>query len=356
MSQTTRCPHCATTFRVVADQLRIGQGWVRCGQCKQVFDATEQLQALAPEPPLSASPPPAALPPEPPPAASLPSEALPPEPESAAQPAPEPEPEPAPEPEPEPGSSSEAAPPAELPPVADGPSVQSLAAVALAQEVEPVEGVKALAGPAESVESAAELAPAAVPLAAPAPAPEPQHPAEPEPEPEPEFVRAARREAFWRHPAVRGVLTLLALALLVLLAGQVGVQHRDALVARLPALRAVLQPVCQSLGCRLAAPRELGAVVIDSSSFVRASASEDGYVLRFVLKNTAPYIVAMPMIELTLTDSRDQTLVRRVLDPVRELGAATELPAQGQWHARAGLEVAGANQPVTGYRLLAFYP
>ena len=31
-------------FKVVADQLKIAQGWVRCGQCGEVFDASGQLQ------------------------------------------------------------------------------------------------------------------------------------------------------------------------------------------------------------------------------------------------------------------------------------------------------------------------
>src|SRR5690606_11234621 len=51
MSLITRCPHCATTFKVVADQLRISDGWVRCGHCKEIFDATDYLQE-APEPAL----------------------------------------------------------------------------------------------------------------------------------------------------------------------------------------------------------------------------------------------------------------------------------------------------------------
>ncbi len=49
MSQITRCPSCATTFKVVADQLRISEGWVRCGQCKEVFDASAHLLPVAPE-------------------------------------------------------------------------------------------------------------------------------------------------------------------------------------------------------------------------------------------------------------------------------------------------------------------
>lgn len=63
MSQITRCPSCATKFKVVADQLRISDGWVRCGQCKEVFDASAHLlpsesQALLPDVSMTASRPP----------------------------------------------------------------------------------------------------------------------------------------------------------------------------------------------------------------------------------------------------------------------------------------------------------
>ena len=44
MSLVTRCPACATTFKVVRDQLRISDGWVRCGRCSEVFDATIDLR------------------------------------------------------------------------------------------------------------------------------------------------------------------------------------------------------------------------------------------------------------------------------------------------------------------------
>ena len=52
MSLITRCPACGTSFRVVPDQLRISQGWVRCGQCAEVFDAEQALHnAAAPQAP-----------------------------------------------------------------------------------------------------------------------------------------------------------------------------------------------------------------------------------------------------------------------------------------------------------------
>src|SRR4051812_37874466 len=44
MSLITRCPACGTMFKVVPDQLRISEGWVRCGHCAEVFDASAYLQ------------------------------------------------------------------------------------------------------------------------------------------------------------------------------------------------------------------------------------------------------------------------------------------------------------------------
>src|SRR3712207_986867 len=44
MSMITGCPACGTMFKVVPDQLKISEGWVRCGHCAEVFDATAHLQ------------------------------------------------------------------------------------------------------------------------------------------------------------------------------------------------------------------------------------------------------------------------------------------------------------------------
>ena len=47
----TRCPGCATVFRVTPEQLAMRAGQVRCGQCKTVFDGVAQQVSLAPPPP-----------------------------------------------------------------------------------------------------------------------------------------------------------------------------------------------------------------------------------------------------------------------------------------------------------------
>ena len=69
MSLITRCPGCETSFKVVPDQLRLSEGWVRCGQCELVFDAALHMQGpeneappvavVVPPPPLITPIPPA---------------------------------------------------------------------------------------------------------------------------------------------------------------------------------------------------------------------------------------------------------------------------------------------------------
>lgn len=43
MSLATACPSCGTVFRVVQDQLKVSDGWVRCGHCQKIFNAVEHL-------------------------------------------------------------------------------------------------------------------------------------------------------------------------------------------------------------------------------------------------------------------------------------------------------------------------
>ena len=83
----TVCPKCALTLVVTATDLKVGQGYVRCGRCSNVFNAlvaiTEERHASAASQP---TPPP---PPEPEPEGEIELEPQAPE----AEPEPEPEPE-----------------------------------------------------------------------------------------------------------------------------------------------------------------------------------------------------------------------------------------------------------------------
>ncbi len=44
MALATTCPRCATSFKVVPDQLKLRRGLVRCGMCQHVFSGIDYLR------------------------------------------------------------------------------------------------------------------------------------------------------------------------------------------------------------------------------------------------------------------------------------------------------------------------
>ena len=179
------------------------------------------------------------------------------------------------------------------------------------------------------------------------------------------FVRDAKRRDFWKKPLVRGMLTGFSLVLALLLGLQWVMQQKDSLAASEPRLDAALQMLCNALGCQIEPPRRVESLVIDSSTFHKIA--PDAYRLSFVLKNTGSVALEMPALELTLTDTQDQAVVRRVLLPA-QFGANTGLLAPraevaGVVSLRVSGDAGGAVSPsgtnslrVAGYRVLAFYP
>ncbi len=167
------------------------------------------------------------------------------------------------------------------------------------------------------------------------------------------FVRAAKRKAFWRRPLVRVVLGTIGGVLLCTLALQVVLHERDRIAAMDPRVRPWLQALCEPFQCTLAPLKQMSDVVIDSSSFNKGRG--DSYQLTFAIKNHANLPVAMPAMELTLTDVQDQPVLRRVFLPP-EMAAPAELPALGAWSSSVAVIVTTGGARVAGYRLLAFYP
>lgn len=365
MSQTTRCPSCGTKFKVVADQLRISEGWVRCGQCQEVFDATLTLDsaAAAPVPAVPAAPAAAVAEQMPVPAResgyALPAavddeDDLPltpgapafdaqrePQPSGESEPGAEAFPEPAPEPEPEPE------PELKVEPEAD-PELESGLKREPPLERQPEVDLDI------DLSHEPELAP--LPLAGAAPDPFALSHGErpPQPEAEPGFMRTARRKAFWQSRGVRAALAVGSTVLLLALALQVALQERNALAAWNPALRPALQGLCALSGCTLSARQDIAQIVITGSAFTR-TAQEGSYLLTLTIENQASTELAMPAVELTLTDLQDQPVLRRVLLPA-DLQAPATLGAQAEWSVRVPLAVTATPARIAGYRALVFYP
>jgi hypothetical protein len=162
------------------------------------------------------------------------------------------------------------------------------------------------------------------------------------------FQRAAVRRSFW---------ALAVLAALLLIA-QVTHQERDLIAARQPALRPMLEKLCGLTGCQLSALRQISDITIDGASFAREKTG-DAYRLSFTLRNAATVPLAMPAVELSLLDTQERAVVRRVLMPA-EFGAPSVLAARAERAASLPLALTGpeaaALPPVAGYRVVAFYP
>lgn len=174
------------------------------------------------------------------------------------------------------------------------------------------------------------------------------------PEAEPGFVRQARRKAFWRRPAVRVALVLGSVLGVGALAGQVMWGQRDAMAVQHPSLAPALKALCSMAGCELQPRRQIADVVIGSSGF-RQLPRNGQYQWSLSLENRSEFPVAMPAVELTLTDAQDKLLLRRVIR-LDQFGAPAQIEGHGEWSVTAPVEVQGLESAVAGYRALVFYP
>lgn len=350
MSLATRCTSCSTVFRVVQDQLKVSEGWVRCGRCDAVFNALERLFDLDRESPAAWDEPIASgdLPPEPGPDESRQL--------ATAAPAL--------------GPAADSSLPGDVALTEDVPT----ASTSDAPFADPVDAH--LFGPRKRTESApkpagkvgardrlefsdarfdsdlfeenASLADpeldetvstdvAALPL---------------ESTMRPDFLRRAERRARWRSTPVRtalGVGSVLALATLLL---QVGHHGRDVIAAQWPVLRPALAGWCAAAGCSIGPPRRIDDILVDSTALTRTPGL-DSFVLSVNLKNRGPLPLSLPWVDLNLTDGNGRLVARRALGP-RDFNAAEVLPSNGEAALRLGVSTGAAT--VAGYTVEIFYP
>jgi predicted Zn finger-like uncharacterized protein len=372
MMLVTKCPNCHTVFKVVSDQLKISEGWVRCGQCNEIFDTTLNLREWDPKKPEDNIPPsivshegeqawvPSAIEP-----ADTFQQVIE-EPESIAEPA----------------VGSVAAEPStvkdfrtvaqsktdaalELPPFqtphsgADNgesgefshPQIDSLSDGLVAEKRIDLDDGEADVQAATQSEDylrghsfTADLDQRT----------NPQDPLN--------FLNRESPQTLWESPLARRLLGIASVVLAFLLVGQFLIQERDRISTYIPSLRPVLDDLCHGLGCRVMPLRQIESMTVESSSFNRFRG--ETYRLSFVIRNSSDLELAKPALELTLTDSQDQPVYRRVLLPA-ELDPKSSTMTRGEeWSESLVISLADGNNPaqigssksVAGYRLLAFYP
>ncbi len=154
-----------------------------------------------------------------------------------------------------------------------------------------------------------------------------------------------------------GPIALAGATLLALLLGlQWAIAQRSMIAARLPALAPAMSAVLAPFGLRVGLPRDLESLTIESFE-LQASASPGVLAMSALLRNRADYGVQWPSMQLTLTDSANRVLVRKVLGPddyLHESRSADGLPPRAEWPVRLALE-ANDLQPA-GYSVILFYP
>jgi predicted Zn finger-like uncharacterized protein len=365
MALATKCPQCGSMFRVVADQLKLRGGLVRCGQCRTVFDAIGSL-AYVEETTLSQPRPVSGPVKEPAPLGAERSEAA-----SARARAPAASPAkertrsasdrkrkalgPATTLRIAPGAAPLATISQTLP---SPPAATRRTRPMAAQEDAAAAGVPTLlaADPsnlptAESVGSLEGIEVIEVP-----PVREPATVAMGS-EQTPAFIRDAESEP----PRGFSIFFTGGSLLLALLAvAQLAVIFRSDAISHWPATRPVLAQLCEVFGCTLGWPTQPDQLAVIGSE-LQSIAGTDVLELTAVIRNRAPFTQALPALEVTLSDSLNRPVARKVFTPVDYLAAAGEprtridegLGAGADMTIRVYLEARGVQ--AAGFLVYPFY-
>lgn len=357
MTLATRCPKCQTTFKVVADQLKLRRGLVRCGVCRQVFSGEEHLTD---GPPVRVAPP---IEPfetlEPIAAAPVVTESTTPEsriPESPLVESAEPESD-----APRPAWRIPADQTGSLASGADAAPVRDPAGPVKTPAETPVWSASAVtaAGRERSEEDWGLARATAL-----------DRTDETEPRlfaPAQEDKKADEQDAvdfFATNRKARGfdsrgalVAALASFVLMIVLAAQLTIGARDWIAARFAPANTLLNAALTPLGLQVLPPRELRALTIES--FELQSTGVDGLLaLNALLRNAAGHRVRWPAMELSLADATGKVVVRRVLMPgdylAPEISERNGIAPRAEQSVRTGLRA--QDLAVTAYSVKLFYP
>ena len=335
----TRCPDCQTTFRVTPEQLKARAGKVRCGQCQAIFNALDSLldEASASTPPLVPVAPAPITPVAPTPDTDLPHAA-----HFVADDSP-------------PGIEPTFSEPTLAEPALSEP-IFAEAAAPTQTASEPTFSGPALADAVVAeptlTESAAQELGKATGLIMPR-----------ETTAIPGYSKWA--EGVMTAPlspesekATRWPFTVAALLLVVALAGQLVFRFRSEIAITLPSLRPALELLCRTLDAEIPLPRHVDLVSIETSDLQTDPTRGNLLVLNATLRNRANYGQAYPSLELSLTDTQDAAIARRVFAPAEYLPA--KIPAGQPFAANSDVAVRlwieAKEIAAAGYRLYVFYP
>jgi predicted Zn finger-like uncharacterized protein len=133
---------------------------------------------------------------------------------------------------------------------------------------------------------------------------------------------------------------------------------RVEIAARLPGIKPGMLRICAALNCTIPLPQKIDLLSIESSELEADPTQANIITLHALLRSRAPYALAYPNIELTLTDTQDSQLARRSFSPADYLPAEADatrgFPANRESSIKLHLNTTDLKP--AGYRLFLYYP
>jgi predicted Zn finger-like uncharacterized protein len=155
----------------------------------------------------------------------------------------------------------------------------------------------------------------------------------------------------WLYAAAIPVLVLL-------FAAQALFHFRDAIAAHWPTARPAIIRICAVAGCKVRPLQDVERLSIEASDLQADPAHKGLLTLTATIRNRAPYAVAYPNIELTLTDTQDQVVVRRAIVPSEYSSGAINMesgiPGNSELAVKLFIDASATSQ--AGYQVYLFYP
>ena len=146
--------------------------------------------------------------------------------------------------------------------------------------------------------------------------------------------------------------------ILAILAGLQSIYYmRTSLAADYPQFKPYLVQACAQLQCEINLPKNLDFFALDDSDMQEDFEHKDVIKFSSLLINNAPYAQTYPNIELTLTDTADQPVLRRLIKPSEYLANSTNAASgiDSREEMRINLSIDVADIAVAGYRVLLVY-
>ena len=133
---------------------------------------------------------------------------------------------------------------------------------------------------------------------------------------------------------------------------------RVEIAARLPGIKPAMIRTCAVFKCSISLPQKIDQLSIESSELEADPTQASIITLHALLRSRAPYALAYPHIELTLTDIQDNAIARRNFGPADYLAPAEDeqrgFPVNRDVSIKLHLNTTDLKP--AGYRLFLFYP